>query len=114
MTEENGQIYGYILFIKVKVENTVQLGLALLAVLPEGQGKGIGGALISFGYDVARKLGYEYSILLGHTVYYPRFGYEQAVKFSIKPSVEIPEEYFMAINLQGKKGIVEYTKEFMA
>jgi hypothetical protein len=46
-----------------------------MAVDPAYQGQGIGGQLITEGHALAAAKGYRVSILLGHTSYYPRFGY---------------------------------------
>ena len=72
--------------------------------------------LIQHGHKIAKSLGYEYSILLGYPSYYSRFGYVPAKIFGIKSPFDVPDEFFMAINLQGKStklnAIVEYPKEF--
>lgn len=116
VAEFEGKIVGHILFTKVKVNKTIQLALAPVAVLPKYQGRGIGEKLILKGHSIAKKMGYEYSILLGHPTYYPKFGYVNAANFGIKPPFEVPEGTFMAINLCGEKtilnGVVEYAKEF--
>ena len=48
--------------------------------------------------------------------YYPRFGYIPAIKFGIQCPFDVPSEFFMALNLQGKStmlnAIVEYPPEF--
>jgi predicted N-acetyltransferase YhbS len=46
-----------------------------LAVTLELQRRGIGGRLVESGHEVARKLGFASSVLVGHPAYYPRFGY---------------------------------------
>ena len=54
--------------------------------------------------------------MLGHPSYYPRFGYVHAKTFGIQSPFDVPDECFMAINLQDKStnlnAIVEYPKEF--
>lgn len=116
VAEIDGEIVGYILFTEVKVGNSTQLALAPLAVSPAFQKKGIGGKLIIEGHSIAKELGYEYSILLGHPSYYPKFGYTPASNFGISPPFEVADDVFMAINLHNRatviKGIVEYPKEF--
>ena len=72
--------------------------------------------LIEKGHEVAKKLGYHYSVGLGSENYYPRFGYVPAVKYGIKAPFEVPSKNFMAIKLNDTnkeiKGIVKYGKEF--
>lgn len=119
--DDNGEIAGHILFTKITVEGGGQsfpsLALAPVSVKPEYQNKGVGARLILQGHHIAKELGYESVILLGHENYYPRFGYEKTSNFGISFPFEIPEENGMAIELvkDGLKnvhGIVRYPKEF--
>ena len=116
VAEAGGRLAGHILFTEIRVGDTVQLALAPLSVLPELQRKGIGGALVRAGHEVAAGLGYEYAVVLGSERFYPRFGYRPAVEFGILPPFPVPEENFMARNLQGRKtrlmGAVVYPPEF--
>jgi predicted N-acetyltransferase YhbS len=88
-----------------------------MAVLPEYQKKGIGLQLVEEGLKRARKLGFKSVIVLGHAAYYPRFGFEPAGKWGIRPPFEVPDDAFMALELvrDGLKdiqGTVEYPPEF--
>ena len=109
-------IVGHILFTKLKVGQTTQLALAPLAVHPDFQRQGIGGALIEEGHRIAAQLGYDYSILLGHPTYYPRFGYQPASRFGIQSPFDVPDENYMAFDLSGRhpqmSGQVEYPPQF--
>lgn len=113
---EDNKIVGYILFTKVKIGDYEEVALAPLAVLPESQKKGIGGSLIKKGHEIAKKLGYHYSIVLGSEKYYPKFGYVPAIKYGIEAQFQVDSENFMAVKLNDSimeiKGIVEYAKEF--
>lgn len=117
----NDQIVGHILFTKIKIKNHnaeyTSLALAPLSVLPEVQGKGIGGKLILAGHQTALELGFSSVILVGHPEYYPRFGYIPASCFGITAPFDISNEVFMACQLTphalaGVKGIVEFPGEF--
>ncbi len=122
VAEMNGEIAGYILLTKIKIindhtEGTISLALAPVAVLPTYQRKGIGGALINAAHQKAKELGFGSVIVLGHTKYYPRFGYEMTNKYGIKLPFEVPDENCMLIELtenalKDVKGIVKYSKEF--
>lgn len=116
VAEFENEIIGHILFTRVKVGETMQLALAPLTVAEKYQRQGIGGMLIKVGHRIASSLGYEYSVVLGHPSYYPRFGYVHAKTFGIQSPFDVPDECFMAINLQDKStnlnAIVEYPKEF--
>lgn len=72
--------------------------------------------LINEGRRIAKQLGYEFSILVGHPSYYPRFGYSPAGRFGIKAPLELPDEVFMAINFMGKdtqlNDVVRFAPQF--
>jgi predicted N-acetyltransferase YhbS len=121
VAEIDKKIVGHILITKLKIKNETDeydsLALAPVSVLPEFQGKGIGGKLISEAHKKAKELGHKSIILLGHEKYYPRFGYEQADKYGIKLPFEVPKENCMVIELienglNKVSGTVEYPKEF--
>lgn len=113
---ENGKIVGHILFTKATVGGDDVLVLAPLSVKPQYQSQGIGKALILEGHKTARKLGYEYSLVLGSETYYPQVGYMPAKELGIEVPEGIPSENFMAVRLQDNvkpvSGKVIYAKEF--
>jgi len=121
VAEIDDEIVGHVLLTKLKIKNEStefdSLALAPVSVLPEFQGKGIGGKLILESHKKAIELGYASIILLGHEKYYPRFGYERADKYGIELPFEVPKENCMAIELtvnglKGVTGTVEYPKAF--
>jgi len=121
VAEIDGKIVGHILVTKLKIKNKTKifhsLALAPVSVLPEFQGKGIGGKLIVESHNKAKELGHKSIVLLGHEKYYPRFGYEQAGRYNIELPFDAPKENCMAIELvenglKGVNGMVEYPKEF--
>lgn len=121
VAETEQKIAGHILLTKLKIKNDQNefdsLALAPVSVLPEYQGKGIGGMLINESHRRAKKLGYKSIVLLGHEEYYPRFGYKQAESFGIELPFNVPKENCMAIELvdnglKGVTGMVEYAREF--
>ena len=121
VAEIENKMVGHILVTKVKIKNEQDefgsLALAPVSVLPEYQGKGIGGMLIQEAHKKARALGHKSIVLLGHENYYPKFGYKQAADFGIKLPFDVPKENCMAIELtegglNGVSGTVEYPKEF--
>ena len=113
---KDNKIVGYILFTKINIGRYEEIALAPIAVLPEYQKKGIGIKLVEHGHEIAKKLGYHYSIVLGSEKYYPRFGYIPAIQYGIKAPFDIPDQNFMAKKLKDTdeeiKGIVKYAKEF--
>lgn len=112
----DNQIAGHILFTKALVNHIEVLALAPLSVLPEYQNRGIGLSLMKQGHIIASKLGYEYSVVLGHPKYYPKAGYIPASQYGIKAPFEVEDESFMAIcfseNAKKLNGIMEYDKAF--
>jgi len=121
VAEIEDNVVGHILLTKLKIKNDQNefdsLALAPVSILPEYQGKGIGGMLIEEAHKRARELGYKSVVLLGHEKYYPRFGYQQADKFGIELPFEVPKENCMVLELIKDEldrisGLVEYPKEF--
>lgn len=113
---ENKKIVGHILFTRAFVGSVAVLALAPLSVLPQYQKKGIGLSLIKQGHDAASRLGYEYSVVLGHAEYYPRAGYVPADRYGIQAPFEVENENFMAICLKGTgenlNGVIRYDGAF--
>ncbi len=121
VAEIDNKIVGHILFTKVNIESNEgsfeSLALAPLSVLPDHQNKGIGRALINYGLEIAKNLGYESVIVLGHENYYTKFGFKKASEFDVKPPFEVPDEAFMALELnenglKNVSGIVKYSNAF--
>ena len=121
VAEVNHEVVGYILLTKIiietKTESKTSLALAPVAVEPSFQKKGIGGQLIEEAHRIAKELGYQSIILLGHEKYYPKFGYQPLQQFNITLPFDAPKENCMAIELisdvlKNKEGKVIYPKEF--
>lgn len=72
--------------------------------------------MIKEGHRIAQKLGYDYSIVLGHPDYYPKAGYVPAGIYGIKAPFDVPDENFMAFKLNDKaekmEGVVRYDEAF--
>ncbi|ATP42141.1 GNAT family N-acetyltransferase [Solibacillus sp. R5-41] len=118
---QNESIVGHILLSKIKIvdgEKAVEsLALAPVSVLPEYQKKGIGSQLIKEVLKKAEEAGFHSVIVLGHSEYYPKFGFKQAKLWDIKAPFDVPDEVFMAIELTEKclesvRGIVQYSEAF--
>jgi putative acetyltransferase len=121
VAEDEGRVVGHILFSPVTVETAeselVGVGLAPLAVLPEFQNRGVGSLLVSNGLNLCRDAGHSFAVVLGHSHYYPRFGFTAASRFGVRSEYEVADENFMLIELRdgallNKAGMARYQPEF--
>jgi len=120
VAEDDGKIHGHIMFSPVTLSGHPDLkilGLAPMAVMPEQQRQGIGSALVRAGLEQCKQLGCVAVVVLGHPNYYPRFGFLPSTHFEIVSEYQVPEEVFMAMELQpealqGKSGCVKYHAAF--
>ena len=82
VAEAAGRVIGHVFCSPVTIEgdrtDVPAGGLAPVAVLPDAQGRGVGGALIRAGIEASRPLGWQLLFVLGHPAYYGRFGFELA------------------------------------
>lgn len=121
VAEQESSLVGHILFSRIVIVSgsarEPSIALAPMSVLPEWQKKGIGSQLVREGLRQAKELGHGSVIVLGHPEYYPRFDFQPASRWDIRPPFEAPDEAFLALELEpgalaGKSGVVEYPPEF--
>jgi len=120
VAERSGSVVGHILFSPVTLLSHSGLnimGLAPMSVSPSHQRHGIGSALVRAGLERCRALGCGAVVVLGHSEYYPRFGFSPSVRFGIRSEYEVPEEAFMVAELQpgflrGASGVIQYHAAF--
>ena len=120
VADDGGSIVGHILFTPVTLSghaNLRLLGLAPMAVVPSAQRRGIGSALVCAGLERCRKEGAAAVVVLGHPAYYPRFGFSAASGFGIRSEYDVPDEAFMALELEagslrGRTGTIRYHDAF--
>jgi putative acetyltransferase len=124
VAQADGGIVGHIMFSPVTLvcgqpppASTTIMGLAPMAVLPRYQKRGIGSALVRAGLDRCRDLGVQAVVVLGHAAYYPRFGFVPASRFGIVSEYDVPDDAFMAIELEagalsGRSGTIRYHEAF--
>ncbi|MFD0589423.1 GNAT family N-acetyltransferase [Paenibacillus sp. GCM10027627] len=120
--DTNDEIVGHILLSKIKIvdgSNAAEsLALAPVSVSPEHQSQGIGSQLIRAALQKAAELGHRSVIVLGHSDYYPKFGFKPASQWNIKAPFEVPNEAFMALeltdgSLEHVTGVVQYSQAFL-
>ena len=120
VAEDDGAIVGHIMFTPVLLSGHPSLrimGLGPMAVDPKQQRKGIGSALVRAGLEQCEKLGFGGVVVLGHSDYYPRFGFSPSTGFGIVCEYEVPEELFMVLELQAGylhdvSGTIKYNAAF--
>lgn len=82
VAEKDGRIVGHVLFSRLLVDPDGTpfdaVSLAPLAVDPDYQGQGVGGALVRRGHEILQERGEKLSIVVGDPAYYGRFGYARA------------------------------------
>jgi putative acetyltransferase len=109
VAEVDGEIAGHIMFSPVTIaqDSGNFMGLAPMAVAPARQRDGIGSGLVRVGLLRCKRLGTAAIVVLGHPDYYPRFGFVPASRFGICCEYDVPDEVFMALELQlgGLEGI---------
>ncbi len=122
VAEDDGAVIGHILFSPVTLaadNGFPAMALAPIAVLPGRQREGIGSTLLRSGLDACGKLGCRAIFVLGHADYYPRIGFVPASRHGIHSQYEVPDEVFMALELEpgalaGKAGKMRYHEAFDA
>ena len=120
VAEDNETIVGHIMFSPVALSGhpgLEMMGLAPVAVAPAHQRTGIGSALVRAGLEQCRQIGCLAVVVLGHPAFYPRFGFSPSTRFGIGTEYQVPEEVFMATELQPgalreKAGTVKYHAAF--
>ncbi|MFO7563729.1 MAG: N-acetyltransferase [Enhygromyxa sp.] len=121
VAELDGRLVGHIAFSPVTVSDgdavASGVGLGPMAVLPELQRQGIGGALVTEGLRRLGGAGLGFCVVLGHAEYYPRFGFERASSHGIRWEHDVPEDVFFVQSLrpgglEAVRGVVRYRAEF--
>ena len=115
VAEKDEEIIGHIMYSRIKIEEVDSLALAPMCVIPEYQNMGIGSKLIEKSLEILKNMGEKSVVVLGHDKYYPKFGFETASKYGIKCPYDVPDEAFMALEIEKKSlksGMVEYGEEF--
>ncbi len=97
---ENGELIGQVLysrgFVDAPTRTVDVLVLSPIAVAPEHQGRGVGGAMITQTLEQLQSRSEPLVFLEGSPRYYPRFGFESASSLGFtSPSERIPDRAFM-------------------
>jgi putative acetyltransferase len=122
-TVADGIVVGHLLLSPCRVEDeagevvATVLAIGPVAVLPELQFRGVGSALMASAISLAVARGVPALVLLGHTSYYPRFGFGSARGAGLEPPAAAwPDAAWMARLLpawtDAMRGTVRYHVAF--
>ena len=113
---DDGDIIGYVVCTRAWVDDRPALGLGPLAVAPAAQGQGVGAALMHAVLGAADALDEPLIALLGHTDYYPRFGFRPAAELGVTPPVADWASHFQVRTLSSYRpelqGTFRYAQPF--
>jgi len=96
IAEVKGEITGYVVCSRAWVDPHLVLALGPLAVSPHWQRRGIGSALMHAVLGAADAQDEPLVVLLGHTDYYPRFGFRPASDLGVGSPVAAWGAHFQA------------------
>lgn len=113
VAEDETGVVGHLLLSVVVLDTGAELlSLGPMCVSPARQRSGIGTALVHHALALAKVGPYPLVVVLGHTGYYRRFGFESARRMGIETPYETPDEAWMALRLpryrDGLQGLVVY------
>jgi putative acetyltransferase len=115
------RIIGHIMFPPLTIESPFSsapaVALAPLVVHPDYQCLGVGSALIEEGLNACRSFGHRIVIVVGHPMYYPRYGFHPARAHGIVAPFVVADDVFMVLGLvpgalDGVQGTVKYPEAF--
>jgi len=113
---QDGEVVGYVVCTRGWVEAHPALALGPLAVVPGVQRQGAGAALMHAVLGAADALEEPLVALLGHTGYYPRFGFRPAAELGITPPSPSWASHFQVRTLStyqpGLRGGFRYAQPF--
>lgn len=95
----DGSVVGHVVATTASVPGCFAVGLGPIGVLPDHQRDGVGAALMHAVLGAADALDVAVVVLLGHTDYYPRFGFEPAARLGIIAPDPSWGEHFQARTL---------------
>ena len=106
VADRGGELMGYALFFRVAIQAGGRahpaLALAPLGVRPQFQRQGVGERLVRHGLERCRSSGYPVVVVLGPSQFFTRFGFSPARAQGLETDFSVPDETFLAMDLEGK------------
>jgi putative acetyltransferase len=116
VAEQDGQVVGHVVCSRAWVDQAEVVALGPLAVRPDLQRTGIGSALVHAVLAAAEALDEPLVALLGHSDYYPRFGFRRGDGLGVRPPVDSWGAHFQVRPLTGYdpslRGTFRYARPF--
>ena len=117
VAEDAGSIVGHILFSPATLLADPSVKVMGLAPMASRSAPRPGSVRAVSRPRCLQAVGFSAVIVLGHAEYYPRFGFQPASRFGISCEYDVPDDVFMALELQpgsltGKSGTVRYHPAF--
>lgn len=121
VAELDGAIVGHVIFSDARIETesgaVPAKALGPLAVHPGWQQRGIGTQLGKEGLEACRRLGHRIAVVIGHSSYYPRFGFQRGRPLGIEMALGRLEQSRMVVELvpgalDGVRGTVYFSPVF--
>ncbi len=120
VAELGGVVVGHIAYsrgyIEEKLDRIPSVGLGPMAVHPAHQRKGLGSQLVMDSLASLKEMGEAHCFVLGHTWFYPKFGFLPASAFGVD-SVYQAGDHFMGQelierSLKNRSGLFVYSSAF--
>jgi len=116
VAEHEGVVVGHVVCSRGQIDTSPSLGLGPIGVLPEFQGRGVGGALMHAVIAAADAVDEPAILLLGDPLFYRRFGFEPASAKGVTSPNPLWEDYFQIRTLTSwtpdHAGAFEYATAF--
>ena len=111
------RVLGHIMYSPVLIGGVSGAGLGPMAVVPEHQRQGIGTRLVEQGNRRLQEAGCPFIVVVGHPLFYPRFGFVPASTHGISCKWNVPDDVFMVLvldrtRMRGAAGQARYRPEF--
>ena len=113
--EKDGQLIGHLLFYRVLIDGQpIAAGLGPIAIHPDIQKQGHGSALIKDDLKTCDPEKHQIVFLLGHTSYYPRFGFTSELGAQFTSPWPRPAFMGLQLNLNApQSGTLTFPKAYL-